>query len=218
VSDLVKVYGRGPNRTPVLDGLTTSFPAGRLTAVIGPSGSGKTTLLHLLAGLDDPTAGEVELLGTALGALDRAARARLRREQVALVGQDPALVPFLSARENVELALALRRRPGAAVDALGAVGLAERAEQRVSRLSAGERQRVAIASALAAAPALLLADEPTARLDEANALAIASLFARLAHETGAAVVCATHDPLVVQQADGELALGGLRPAPARAQA
>jgi putative ABC transport system ATP-binding protein len=121
------------------------------------------------------------------------------------------LTSFLSARENVEVALALRdlgaeeaRRR--ALDALSEIGLAERAEQRVGRLSAGERQRVAIARALAAEAKLLLADEPTARLDEANALAVGALFGRYARATGAAVVCATHDPLVVAEADDVLAL------------
>ncbi len=211
VRGLRKTYGSGERESVVLDGLDATFSAGRLVAVTGPSGSGKTTLLHLIAGLADPTAGEVEVLGTALGALDREARAALRREHVAVIGQDPGLTPFLSARENVELALALRGIPEAdaseqALDALAAVGLGERTEQRVARLSAGERQRVAIARALASGPSLLLADEPTARLDEANALAVGALFARLARESGAAVICATHDPLVVEQADVELAL------------
>ena len=119
------------------------------------------------------------------------------------------LVPHLSALENVELALALRgERAGraAAFEALDAVGLSERATQRVARLSQGERARVAIARAAAAKPALLLADEPTSRLDGANAIAVAVLLARLARETGAAVVCATHDPLVIEQADTRLQL------------
>ncbi len=211
VRGLRKIYGSGERESVVLDGLDATFSAGRLVAVTGPSGSGKTTLLHLIAGLADPTAGEVEVLGTGLGALDREARAALRREHVAVIGQDPGLTPFLSARENVELALALRGIPETdaseqALDALAAVGLGERTEQRVARLSAGERQRVAIARALASGPSLLLADEPTARLDEANALAVGALFARLARESGAAVICATHDPLVVEQADIELAL------------
>ena len=122
--------------------------------------------------------------------------------------QEPGLTPFLSARENVELALSLRGRPDAegALEALSSVGLAEHAGRRVDALSAGERQRVAIARAVAARPALLLADEPTARLDQANALAVAKLLAELAHETGAAVVVATHDAVVIAQADEELAL------------
>jgi ABC-type lipoprotein export system ATPase subunit len=208
---IVKAFGRGALATEVLRGLDLAFETGKVTAVTGPSGSGKTTLLHLLAGLSLPTAGDVVVLGVSLLSLDRAARAALRRDSVALIGQAPELVPFLSARENVELGLAIRRvsveRAGEqAREALEAVGLAERAEQRVSRLSAGERQRVAIARALASAPKLLLADEPTARLDEANALAVGALLAELAHASGAAVVCATHDPLLVGQADERLDL------------
>ena len=204
-------YGDGPRETVVLEGLEADFSAGRLTALTGPSGSGKTTLLHLLAGLRDPSAGTVSVLGRELATLGREERAALRRDAVAFIGQDPGLTPFLSARENVEVALALRE-VGAeearqrALDALAVVGLAERAEQRVGRLSAGERQRVAIARALGAEAKLLLADEPTARLDEANALAVGALFGRVARETGAAVVCATHDPLVVAEADEVLAL------------
>ena len=216
VQALRKVYGSGPAATTVFAGLDASFARGRLVAVTGPSGSGKTTLLHLLAGLDRPSGGEVAVLGRALGPLSRTELAGFRREHVALVAQDPALVSFLSARENVELGLALRRRARTetrrrALEALASVGLGERSEQRVSRLSAGERERVAIARALAAEPALLLADEPTSRLDQANALAIGTLLARLARESGAAVVCASHDPLLLEQADEELALAVSRP-------
>ncbi|MDQ4082575.1 MAG: ATP-binding cassette domain-containing protein [Actinomycetota bacterium] len=208
---LVKRYGSEGRATTVLDGLTTTFPAGRLVAVTGPSGSGKTTLLHLLAGLDLPSSGRVVVAGTDLSTLDRTGRALFRREHLALVGQEAGLVPFLTVRENVEVALALREVPPEeaarrAREALAAVGLGERAEQPASRLSSGESERAAIARALAVRPALLLADEPTARLDRANALAVSALLAQAAHESGAAVVCATHDPLVIEQADEELAL------------
>jgi ABC-type lipoprotein export system ATPase subunit len=206
-----KRYGAGAGETVVLDGLDADFSGGRLTALTGPSGSGKTTLLHILAGLRDPSAGSVSILGSDLAELGRDERAVLRRDPIAFIPQDPALTPFLSARENVEVALALRdlspdEAQQRALDALAEVGLAERAEQRVARLSAGERQRVAIARALAAEAKLLLADEPTARLDEANALAVGALFGRYARERGAAVICATHDPLVVAEADDVLAL------------
>jgi ABC-type lipoprotein export system ATPase subunit len=191
----------------VLRGLDATFRGGRLCAVTGPSGSGKTTLLHLLAGLELPTDGEVVVDGTALSTLDRGSRAELRGSTIAVVGQEPGLTPFLSARENVELGLALHGagRNGA-VEALAGVGLAERVEQRVSRLSTGERGRVAIARAVASRAPLILVDEPTSRLDEANALSVAALLARLARETGSAVVCATHDPLLIEQADDELSL------------
>src|SRR5262249_13002614 len=193
------------------DGLDAAFRAGRLTAVVGPSGSGKTTFLHLLAGLDLPDAGSVTIDGVELTSLDRAARAALRRERVAYVGQQAGLVPHLSAVENVELALALRGRVAAArpvaLGALESVGLAERATQRVSRLSQGERARVAIARAIATSPTVLLADEPTSRLDGANAIAVAVLLARLARDTGCSVICSTHDPLVLEQADDCVRLG-----------
>ena len=192
----------------VFDALDAGFESSTLTAVTGPSGSGKTTLLHLLAGLELPDAGAIEVLDTDLTQLDRAARANLRRDHIGYVGQQPGLVPALSALENVELALALRGLPPArARETLVAVGLEDRAEQRVSRLSTGERGRVAIARALAPRPELLLADEPTSRLDQANAIAVGTLFSRLARELGAAIVCATHDPLLIEQADATLRLG-----------
>jgi ABC-type lipoprotein export system ATPase subunit len=211
VRSLTRTYGRGATAVSAIRELDASFPARRLSVVTGPSGSGKTTLLHLLAALDVPDAGEVLVLGTDVGGLDRAARAAFRRDHVSLVGQQPGLIPFLSARENVELALALRETPpdearARALETLTAVGLAERTEQRVGRLSSGERARVAIARSLAPRPELLLADEPTSRLDQANALAVAELLARLPLEQETAVVCATHDPVVIEHADAEIAL------------
>jgi ABC-type lipoprotein export system ATPase subunit len=209
---LSKVHGRGAHATQVFDELSLGFHAGRLTAVTGPSGSGKSTLLHLLAGLDLPTAGDVVVTGTTISQLDATGRAELRRDSIGLVTQGTDLVPFLTAQESVELALALRgvERADAtarATSSLADVGLAELAAQRVSRLSMGERQRVALARALAARPALLLADEPTARLDEANARAVGLLFSGLAQRTGTAIVCATHDPALIEHAGAELALG-----------
>jgi ABC-type lipoprotein export system ATPase subunit len=208
IRGLTKTYGRGETARTVLDGLDADFRASALTVVTGPSGSGKTTLLHLLAGLELPDDGAIEILGTALTPLDRTARAQVRRDHIGYVGQQPGLVASLSALENVELALALRDLPpGRARETLVAVGLEDRADQRVARLSTGERGRVAIARALAPRPGLLLADEPTSRLDQANALAVGALFVRLAREFGAAVVCATHDPLQIEQADAKLPLG-----------
>jgi ABC-type lipoprotein export system ATPase subunit len=205
---LTKSYGRDETKRTVLDGVDADFPASTMTVVTGPSGSGKTTLLHLVAGLELPDEGEIQVLGTDVAGLDRAGRARFRREHVGYVGQQPGLVAMLSATENVELALALRGLPLEGVrEALVAVGLEDRAGQRVGRLSTGERGRVAIARALAPRPQLLLADEPTSRLDQANALAVGALFARLAREFGAAVVCATHDPLLIEQAEAKLVLG-----------
>jgi ABC-type lipoprotein export system ATPase subunit len=191
-----------------IDGLDATFAPGQLTAVTGPSGSGKTTLLLLLAGLELPDEGEVLLDGVSLGGLDRAGRAEMRRTTLAFIGQTAGLTPFLGARENVELALELRGIPttGAAA-ALEAVGLAEHADRPVAKLSAGQRERAAIARAIAVEPRVIVADEPTARLDGANALALGTLLADLARTTGATIVCATHDPLLIEQADAELSLG-----------
>jgi ABC-type lipoprotein export system ATPase subunit len=193
-------------RRPVLSGVSASFRAGTLSAVVGRSGSGKTTLLHLLAGLDSPTEGHVVVNGREIDALDRPGAAALRREHVALITQEPGLVPHLSARENVELGLLVRGLQGDPAASLAEVGLGTRLDHRADRLSAGERQRVAIARAIAAQPVLLLADEPTARLDQSNARAVGELLARLAHEHGTAVVCATHDAVVIEQADSRLML------------
>ncbi len=188
--------------------LDATFAPGKLTVVTGPSGSGKTTLLHLLAGLEVPDEGDVLVEGVSLGALDRAGRAELRRRSIAFVGQTLGLVSFLGARENAELGLELRGLPVEGVEtALAAVGLAEHAERPVSELSAGQRERAAIARALAARPLALVADEPTARLDGANALALGALLADVARTSGTTVICATHDPLLIEQADAELSLG-----------
>ncbi|HZO50289.1 MAG TPA: ATP-binding cassette domain-containing protein [Gaiellaceae bacterium] len=212
VAELRGVTRRFGART-VLDGLDAGFRAGRLTAVVGRSGSGKTTLLHLLAGLELPSEGQVSLLGAPLAGRSRDERAAARRETVALVTQEPGLVPYLSALENVELGLQLRGGASGAGDAaararaaLVAVGLEERLRTRAARLSAGERQRVAIARALAADVRLLLVDEPTARLDQENGREVGRLLLAAARERRVAVVCATHDPVLTELADDVLQL------------
>ena len=201
---LTKRFG---SATPI-DRLDADFAPGRLTVVTGPSGSGKTTLLLLLAGLELPDEGDVLLEGVSLAGLDRAGRAELRRTSLAFVGQTAGLAPFLGARENVELALELRGLPNdGAAAALAAVGLAEHGDRPVAQLSAGQRERAALARAIAVQPRVIVADEPTARLDGANALALGALLADVARTTGATVICATHDPLLIDQADAELSLG-----------
>ena len=215
VRGLSRTYGKGAAAATALVELDADFRGGRLTAVTGPSGSGKTTLLHLLAGMDLPTEGEVHVLGEPVSSLGRDARARFRAERVALISQEGGLVPFLTASENVELGLSLRgvepeEARARAAESLAAVGLAGATGRRVSDLSSGQRERVAVARAVAARPSLLLADEPTARLDQANALAVSRLLVSLARETGAAVVCATHDPLLIEHADELLDLEARR--------
>ena len=195
----------------MLDGLTYRFGAGRLTVVTGRSGSGKSTVLRLLAGLEPVDQGQVVVLGEALGGRSRAELAAFRREHVAVVAQEPDLIGFLGAAENIALSLSLR---GVAHDEatlraarwLSRVGLEHRADQRVERLSAGERQRVAIARALAAETELVVVDEPTSRLDQVNAALVGRLLADACRLHGATIICSTHEPLVVESADEELAL------------
>jgi ABC-type lipoprotein export system ATPase subunit len=203
---LARAYG---SRT-VLNQLTHNFAPQKLTVVAGRSGSGKTTLLRLIAGLDRADAGEVLIDAQPLTGRDREQLAALRRARIGYMPQEPATVEFLSASENVALALALRGvGSGAAAQTvnslLTALGLEERAAQRVERLSAGEVQRVALARAMAAARGLLILDEPTSRLDEASAELVAGLIGQAARG-GQTVICATHDPRLTERADEVLAL------------
>jgi ABC-type lipoprotein export system ATPase subunit len=198
-------------REVALERLDATFSPGTLTVVTGPSGSGKSTLLALLAGLDTPDEGEVVVDGTVLSRLDRDARAELRRERIGVLGQTPGLSGTLTARENVELVLGLRgvepqEASERALEALAVVGLADHADRRVDRLSAGERERVALARAFAGRPAVIVADEPTARLDSVTTLAIGGLLADLARDHGTTVICATHDPLLFSLAGAEVEL------------
>ena len=211
----VPLLARGVSRRygaqVALDDVTATFEPGELTVVVGPSGSGKSTLLALLTGLDVPDEGEIRLGDTVVSSLDRASRAALRRDHIAVVGQAPGLSGFLSARENVELGLALRGVPddetdARAADALAAVGLAAHADRGVDLLSAGQRERVALARAFAARTPVVVADEPTSRLDAATTVEIGALFVELAHGTGTTVICASHDPLLVGLADREVRL------------
>jgi putative ABC transport system ATP-binding protein len=195
----------------ILDDVSLAVGAGETVAIVGASGAGKSTLLALLAGLDTPDEGEVVVGGVVLSRLDRDARAAFRREHVGVVGQTPGLSGLLSARENVELVLGIRGVDGVeaherAMDALAIVGLADNAVRAVDRLSAGERERVALARAIASGPGVLIADEPTARLDSGTTIAIGGLLGDLAREHGTTVVCATHDPLLIALAGAEVPL------------
>jgi ABC-type lipoprotein export system ATPase subunit len=204
--DVVRTRGRGRAQRTVLHGLTHSLAAGRVTAVAGASGSGKTTLLRLVAGLDRPDGGAILVDAHDLAADDAESLAALRRQRIWYLAQEPAPVAFLSAEENIVLALRSRGwdEPDAraqAAFALARVGLAERARQRAGRLSAGEAQRLALARALASARGLLIVDEPTSRLDEANATMTAELLSAAAREDGQTVLCATHDERLLALAD-----------------
>jgi ABC-type lipoprotein export system ATPase subunit len=213
-----RARGQGAARRQVIEGVTLEFAPGALTLVLGRSGAGKTTLLELVGLLEAPSSGELVLDGHRLGVLDSERRAALRRARIGYLPQEPVPVGFLSAAENVALALRIRGRPVAeasarAREALTEVGLDDLRRQRVARLSAGEAQRVALARALACARGLLVVDEPTSRLDEGNAVVVGQLLRRAAEDHGQTVICATHDPALLPLADAvvELASGPTAP-------
>jgi putative ABC transport system ATP-binding protein len=204
--DLTRVFGTGAGEVRALTSASLEVAAGELLVVRGPSGSGKTTLLNLLGGLDSPTSGSVWLGDSELTALGEKAVLTARRERIGYVFQSFGLVPVLSAAENVEVPLRLRRtapaeRAERVAAALDAVGLAGHAKQRPYELSGGQQQRVGIARALVADPELLLADEPTGQLDSGTAAVVMDLLARVVHERGVAAVVSTHDPELMARAD-----------------
>jgi ABC-type lipoprotein export system ATPase subunit len=203
-------YVEGGIRALGLPATSASFGRGTFHVITGPSGSGKSTMLRLVTGLDRPTSGRVVTLGTDLSSVDRDGLATFRSRHIGIVDQTRDLVPFLSARENVELALAIRGLDGPdgrdrALAALQRFGLADHAERAPDQLSAGERLRVAMARAMVAEPELLVLDEPTAALDRAGARAVARLLADL--EPGRVTILATtHDPALIEAASDRLDL------------
>jgi putative ABC transport system ATP-binding protein len=193
--------GRGVD---VLTDVSLDVPAGQFLAIAGPSGSGKSTLLGLIAGLDQPTAGRIEVAGVDITALDEDALARFRRDHVGYVFQSFHLLPTLTAQENVAVPLELAGEAGAATRAaalLAEVGLAERAHHYPVQLSGGEQQRVAVARAMARRPALLLADEPTGNLDSATGKQIIELLVGMNRRLGSTLVLVTHDTALAAHAD-----------------
>jgi putative ABC transport system ATP-binding protein len=204
--ELSRTYGDGPTAVHALREVSLEVPAGQLLVLRGPSGSGKTTLLNLLGGLDRPTSGRVWLGDREVTAASEADLVDMRRHDVGYVFQSFALLPVLSAAENVELPLRIRglavpEREARVAELLDAVGLAAHANQRPAELSGGQQQRLGIARALANEPSLLIADEPTGQLDSVNAEAMMSLIAALVHQRGVAAVVSTHDPRMAAYAD-----------------
>jgi len=195
----------GQVETQALRGVSLSIESGEFTALVGPSGSGKTTLLQLIGCLDQPTSGRVFITGKDVSKLNRNQRADMRRGTIGFIFQFFALIPTLTAYENVEMPLILigekaAERRARVTQLLKSVGLTDRAQHRPDQLSGGEQQRVAVARALATNPALILADEPTANLDTPNGQQVMETMTRLNQETGVTFVFATHDPRVIKYA------------------
>ena len=204
-------YGSGQTAVEALAGVDIEVRAGRLTVVRGPSGSGKTTLLNLLGGLDRPTSGRVLLGDDVLSELSEAELAAARSDRIGYVFQNFGLIPVLSAAENVEVPLRLRRmergqRDERVAEVLELVGLTRHAGQRPGELSGGQQQRVGVARALVARPEVLIADEPTGQLDSETAERIMDLILEVTRIRGTATVVATHDPLLISRADEVLEL------------
>jgi putative ABC transport system ATP-binding protein len=205
VENVTKIFMIGKLETQALRGVSVSIESGEFTALVGPSGSGKTTLLQLIGCLDQPTSGRVYINGKDISQLNRNQRADMRRGTIGFIFQFFALIPTLSAYENVELPLLLTGVGGAerrqrVTQLLEAVELSDRSHHRPDQLSGGQQQRVAIARALSTKPALILADEPTANLDTPNGKQVMDIMTRLNQETGVTFVFATHDPRVIQYA------------------
>jgi len=203
---LVKIYKTGDIEVVALRDLDLRVDKGELRVIVGPSGSGKTTLLNLIGGIDQPSAGRVVVDGIEVSKLARRQLVEYRRKKVGFVFQFFNLIPTLTALENVELPMALvgvpkERRRKRAIELLKLVGLEARMHHRPDQLSGGEQQRVAIASALANDPPLILADEPTGELDTVTGKQIAELFRRLRDELGKTIIIVTHDVSIAMIAD-----------------
>jgi putative ABC transport system ATP-binding protein len=217
-TDLYRRYGEGEAAVDALAGVSTRFDRGRFAAIMGPSGSGKSTLMHILAGLDKPTSGSVELDGLELTGLDDAKLTQLRRDKLGFVFQFFNLLPVLTAEENIRLPLSIAgRKPDQEwIERLiEIVGLADRRTHRPAELSGGQQQRVAVARALASQPAVVFADEPTGNLDSKASEEVLNLLRHSVDELGQTVIMVTHeahaaafaDRLVVLR-DGQVAHDG----------
>ena len=203
VESVTRTFKIGKIETQALRGVNLSIESGEFTALVGPSGSGKTTLLQLIGCLDQPSSGQVWINGKDVTKLNRNQRADLRRGTIGFIFQFFALIPTLTAYENIEMPLLLmgqnaKQRRQRVNELLAAVELGDRSHHRPDQLSGGQQQRVAIARALAPKPVFVLADEPTANLDTTNGRQVMEIMTRLNRETGVTFIFATHDPRVIQ--------------------
>jgi putative ABC transport system ATP-binding protein len=205
VINATRIFKIGEVETRALRGVNLTIENGEFTSLVGPSGSGKTTLLQLIGCLDQPTSGQVFINGQDVTRLNRNQRADLRKGTIGFIFQFFALIPTLTAYENVEMPLLLNgskpaERRARVMEMLEAVGLTDRAHHRPDQLSGGQQQRVAVARALSIRPSLVLADEPTANLDTENGEQVMEIMKKLNEETGTTFVFATHDPRVIKYA------------------
>jgi putative ABC transport system ATP-binding protein len=217
-----KTYRTGPIEVPALRGISLQIAPGEFVATAGPSGSGKTTLLNIIGGLDRADAGEVWVAGQELQRLSAGELAHLRLRRIGFVFQTYNLLPVLTALENAEFTLLLQGMPArqrrARVEKLfSEIGLSGLEDRRPAELSGGQQQRVAVARAMVTEPALILADEPTANLDSAAAIALLDVMEHLNRETGTTFIFSTHDPQVMERAhrmirvqDGQIASDEVR--------
>jgi putative ABC transport system ATP-binding protein len=209
--NVTKSYVRGKQKVEVLHGVDLDIRPGEFLALMGPSGSGKTTMLNLIAGLDQPTGGEVAVAGERIDRLSRPALANWRARHIGFIFQFYNLLPVLTAEANVEVPLLLThlskaQRRERVQTALQLVGLADRSKHKPNELSGGQQQRVAIARAIVADPTLLVCDEPTGDLDRQNAEEIMNLLQALNRTQGKTIVMVTHDPRAAEYASRELHL------------
>ena len=205
VQNITKTLPLGREQIEILKGISFQILSGEFISIVGPSGSGKSTLLGIIAGLDNPTTGQVFIDGVEITRMQESRLAAVRNQKIGMVFQAFNLIPTLTAQENVEVPLYVGKHPGSpsarARELLTLVGLEHRLHHRPTQLSGGEQQRVAIARALATDPAFVIADEPTGNLDAKNGENVLTLIARLREQTGKTFIIATHDPNVASHAD-----------------
>jgi putative ABC transport system ATP-binding protein len=207
--ELTRRFGEGHAAVDALGGVTVGFRPGTFTAIMGPSGSGKSTLMHILAGLDRPTTGWVDVAGTRLDTLDDRELTLLRRERIGFIFQSYNLLPVLTAEENVLLPLRIaghKADPAWVETLIDAIGLGDRRTHRPAELSGGQQQRVAVARALVTRPSVVFADEPTGNLDSVSSRAMLELLRRAVDEFGQTIVMVTHAPSAAAVADRVLFL------------
>jgi len=205
VQEITKILPLGREHIEILKGISFQILCGEFISIVGPSGSGKSTLLGIIAGLDNPTSGQVLIDSVDITHMTESRLAAVRNSKIGMVFQAFNLIPTLTAQENVEIPLYVGKHKGSpstrARELLTLVGLAHRLNHRPNQLSGGEQQRVAIARALATDPAFVIADEPTGNLDARNGENVLKLIAELREQTGKTFIIATHDPVVASHAD-----------------